>query len=219
MNQSRQKRNRHESRLEAGFTLIELLTVIVIISLLVAILVPTVRGSIMAMKNAETANRLSSIITAVHFYRNEHQYYPDQPYTSQLTGGGGSDTGSQWLAKAMFTDINTGAFPTDAYLPLEEHTLATIDGRANTIADTFHPNEMAICYYVSRIGQTDLTQFVEGDNTAYTSGHTGTRTFTEFITDERITSPSTTPYNTGEFILIAPGIDRTYFTNDDLKNW
>jgi len=119
----------------------------------------------------------------------------------------------------MFTDINTGAFPTDAYVPLEEDMLSTIEGRANTFADTFKPDEMAICYYVSRIGQTDLTQFVEGDNTAYTNSHTGTRTFADFITDKRISDDSTTPYNTGEFLLIAPGLDRLYFTNDDLKNW
>jgi len=78
MNQSRQKHNGHKPRSAGGFTLVELLTVIVIISLLVAILVPTVRGSILAMKNAETGNRLSTIVTAVEFYRNENNYYPGQ---------------------------------------------------------------------------------------------------------------------------------------------
>jgi hypothetical protein len=82
---------------------------------------------------------------------------------------------------------------------------------------------MSVCYYPARLGQTGLGQFVEGDNTAYTTGTTWMapqtgKTFNDYITDTRL--PATpTPYNAGSFILIGAGIDGLYGTLDDVRNY
>jgi type II secretory pathway pseudopilin PulG len=57
----------------AAFTLVELLTVIFIISLLIGILVPTIRGARNAAKKATTAKTIDTIKVALEMFKNENQ--------------------------------------------------------------------------------------------------------------------------------------------------
>jgi prepilin-type N-terminal cleavage/methylation domain-containing protein len=60
----------------AAFTLIELLTVVAIIGILAAILIPTVGGVRRAALRAETKVRFSQWAAAMEQFRQEYGYYP-----------------------------------------------------------------------------------------------------------------------------------------------
>jgi prepilin-type N-terminal cleavage/methylation domain-containing protein len=60
----------------AGFTLIELLTVISIIAILAAILVPTVTIAIVHVKRAKTRVQLSNLVTAARMYKSQYKVWP-----------------------------------------------------------------------------------------------------------------------------------------------
>lgn len=60
-----------------GFTLIELLTVIGVIALLAAILIPTVGRVRDSAKNTQSRAQFSQWITAIEMFRTEYGYWPD----------------------------------------------------------------------------------------------------------------------------------------------
>ena len=67
-----------------GFTLIELLTVIAIIGILAAILIPTTSSARTAAKRAKTRNQFAQWGAAIEAFRQEYGYYP----TFETTGAG-----------------------------------------------------------------------------------------------------------------------------------
>ena len=65
---------RNESR--RGFTLVELLTVVAIIGLLIAVLVPVVRYAQIRARNAAVASQLSGMATGLELFKSDFGYYP-----------------------------------------------------------------------------------------------------------------------------------------------
>lgn len=225
-----------------GFTLVELLTVIVIISLLLTILVPTIAGIMKSGYAAKTKSRINTLETgAMAYYESTNRMFlPGQQSLNDLS----TWTGSQLLAKSLFMKKD-GVWPTDykadgSFIAFTRDMVindsSTYDPSFNpatdpnnmALSDAF-PDPMAICYYVSRPRSTGLAQYVEGDNTAYTGTFqkgpqqsTDSVSFKTFITNPNFTNPnvpgSEIPFKDRLFILIAPGMDRKYFTQDDVTN-
>src|SRR6476646_813608 len=71
-------------RRPAGFTLIELLTVIAIIGILSAILIPTTSSARTAAKKAKTRGQFAQWGAAIEAFRQEYGYYP----TFETSGAG-----------------------------------------------------------------------------------------------------------------------------------
>lgn len=70
-----------------AFTLIELLTVIAIIGILAAILIPTVSSARTAASKAKTRAQFSQWATAIEAFRQEYGYYPTFDTTNKVNGG------------------------------------------------------------------------------------------------------------------------------------
>lgn len=60
-----------------GFTIIEMLVVLGIISILAAILIPTLTGATVSAKKAKTRVQFAQWITAIEGFRQEYGFYPD----------------------------------------------------------------------------------------------------------------------------------------------
>lgn len=73
------KKNMYHSS-KSAFTLIELLTVIAIIGILAAIIIPTTAAVRKSAKKAQTKSQFEQIITALNLYKSEYGYYPVIPY-------------------------------------------------------------------------------------------------------------------------------------------
>jgi prepilin-type N-terminal cleavage/methylation domain-containing protein len=67
-----------------GFTLIELLTVIAVIGILAAILIPTTSSARTAARKAKTRGQFSQWAAAIEAFRQEYGYYP----TFETAGAG-----------------------------------------------------------------------------------------------------------------------------------
>ncbi|MEY4940032.1 MAG: hypothetical protein RIQ93_1767 [Verrucomicrobiota bacterium] len=75
------------ARRPAGFTLIELLTVMAIIGILAAILIPTVSSARAAANKAKTRAQFGQWGAAIQSFRQEYGYYPTFDTTNKINGG------------------------------------------------------------------------------------------------------------------------------------
>lgn len=95
---------RTEPRRSAGFTLIELLTVIAVIGILAAILIPTVSSVRVSANKAKTKVQFNQWAAAIESFRSEYGYYPAFHSTNLVNGGAtGVATGEH-----LFHDILAG---------------------------------------------------------------------------------------------------------------
>lgn len=229
----RRRASRQRNPGAPAFTLIEMLVVISIIMLLVAISLPGISAVMRQAQGTRTIGRINELKNGIDLYHKEIGAYPGQQYKRrswhEMPRGENGQwlTGSQWLARAMYTPLTAPdaeddpleAFPTSAFCEYKEEHLFADDGREYTLSDRFD-KPMAICYYFSlRTERTTLDQYQGGINAPHTSGARGGK-FEDFIADPTSPDPDhPRPYNNNGYLLIAPGPDRKYFTDDDITNF
>ena len=218
-----------------GFTLIELLMVVLIISILMAILMPVIIHVMRTMTVVKSQQRVTSLANGAVAFFKDNGVYPGQSDLPATWGTGlnlgfndlktklnaGTLTGSQVLARALFSDVDGSGFPRGNYAQYQAGETLPVPGIAGkdyTIGDCWPKGQtMALCYYPARIGETGVAMFHEADNTAYTTGNiTSGKTFATAITHPAMAG---TPVKANQFIIIGPGLDRTYFGPDDVSNF
>ncbi len=171
------------------------------------------------------------------------QQYPDRLATTNPPGPP-QYTGSQWLSRTLFMDLSLAAtnpdqvYPQDKYAPVRpaddlidpKHTEGFTFGSTQvtfafgTLSDRMS-RPMPILYYPARAGvssgpnPTNQQQYKYFDNRLYMvttpapPTPDGEAQFRQFIWDFH----SGQVRNPGAFLIIAAGLDRDYFTNDDVR--
>jgi prepilin-type N-terminal cleavage/methylation domain-containing protein len=208
-----------------GFTLIELLVVIAIIALLVGILAPAITRAIAMGYNAKSVAGMQELNSGAMGYYKSNNCYPGQKYKPKTDGMG---TGSQVLAACIFGDLNgngtlkgTATSPSDGYVSWKSDKTAIIEGEAWSLTDRF-PDPKAFMYFPSdpgNNGSTVATAFTWGNNSAYTS-ETGAQTKFQGTNDgdPNWNSKMGVAQKYDTYLIIGPGIDRYYYTDDDSKD-
>lgn len=200
-----------------GFTLIELLMVVLITSILVAMLMPVIVQVLKSMTATKSQQRVTILSNGAIAYYKDNMVYPGQDVWGKGQLDNGTLTGSQLLAKALFADPDGSGFPRSNYAQYDpSDSLWTLNSKANTIGDCWAKGQtMALCYYPARLGETGVGMFHEADNTAYTAAAAG-GTFASAIGHPAMPG---VPVKANQFIIIGPGLGRTYFTADDVSNF
>lgn len=93
---------RPDSKRWAAFTLIELLTVMAVIGILAAILIPTVSSVRRSANKAKTKVQFSQWAAACEAFRAEYGFYPQFDATHKVNGGAGG------VGEHLFHDLLAG---------------------------------------------------------------------------------------------------------------
>lgn len=219
------RNRRHPARALGGFTLLEVLIVIAIISILVVIAVPSIYKARQQADLAQSRARMISLedgLSAFHAFDGRN-YFPGQDSRGQAKLSGGM-VASELLARAMWTpreedylDSDTpDGYPSGVYSGYSEDYEIEYEGVDHLPSDAFGSDPMPILYYPARpgtIGRDADAQYKYKDNDDITPDAKQSD-FYDFITFQ-----NSKPYAPGKFLLISAGVDRRYFTEDDLTNF
>jgi len=164
-----------------AFTLVELLVVIVIISLLVAILAPSVSRAIQMSYLARTRSQIQNLERGLESFKYENKFYPGQTAKTNsdmnVIGSGGlgdyDKKGSHFLARMLWTTdpfattwVTTGATPNgypkttdysayDSTMLIANHATSAYN---DAISDGFS-KPMPILYFAANLNYDDDQQF------------------------------------------------------------
>lgn len=132
----------------AGFTLVELLTVLAVIGLLTAILIPSTSTARVAAKRAKTRVQFSQWAAAMELFRQEYGYYP------AIDGGSGGKVVPGIFAGALTGRSVDGLSPATAgqlagnarQLRFYHMGESELNGNRTELADGFGNTDLAVIY-------------------------------------------------------------------------
>ena len=161
-----------------GFTLIELLTVIAVIGILAAIIIPVVGGASNSARRAKTRVQFSQWANAIEGFRQEYGYYP--VFTQNLVNGDNTNEASIVLFREVLS--GRGAPDPSTFLSSENGTSPQnpkritflsfgqdeiVDGK---LVDAFGNEEIAVL--VDKNYDGIVTVGTDGDYTTATAPNT-----------------------------------------------
>ena len=193
----------------SGFTLIEILVVIAILAILVMILVPGTISTGGHGGDAKSRSAIRELCAGAHAYESDYGYFPGQKRSPSLP------TGSLALGKCLWGNVNDK--PMNKFVPFKEEKVVDTSGDNSRIPSDRSPDAMPLLYYPSNMdatGDTVAACFTVGDN----SSLPGSPNLSSYAS-EAMNSLLDKPYHYDTFLIIGAGIDREYFTDDDLTNW
>lgn len=165
---------RTEPRRSAGFTLIELLTVIAVIGILAAILIPTVSSVRLSANKAKTKVQFTQWAAAIESFRSEYGYYPAFHSTNLVNGGAtGVATGEHLFhdilagrkrdGKALASGAATQNRKRIAFYTFSEGDLTdATEPVPNLIKDAFDNTEIAVLVDKNLDGRIDGSDYPGG---------------------------------------------------------
>ena len=145
-----------------GFTLLELLTVLAVIGLLVALLIPTTASARIAARRAKTKVQFSQWASAMDLFRQEYGYYP------AIDGGSGGRVVAELFAGALTGQILSGTgMPTASQLAGNTRRLRfyhigedEMTESRTDLADGFGNTDIAVLYDKNGDGMVDTADGV-----------------------------------------------------------
>jgi prepilin-type N-terminal cleavage/methylation domain-containing protein len=194
-----------------AFTLIELLVVIAIIMILAGILVPGINKAIIMGHAAASRSAIRELSSGAHAYESDYGYFPGQKRGSSMP------TGSLALGKCLWGNPGTAAL--NKYLPFKEEKVMAKTGDNSRVPSDRFPDAMPMLYYPSKMcgaGSSVGDFFIVGDNTSLPGADSPN--LSSYASAAKNTALGK-PYHYDTFLIIGAGIDREYFTEDDLTNW
>ncbi len=148
-----------------GFTLIELLTVIAIIAILAAILIPTVGKVRESARKAKVRTQLNQWAVAIETFRAEYGYYPDFTTQAGRKVNGGSFSAS--LSAAHFFHDVLGGRRRDGSqpaTPAATDPLGTNHNRKRIVFTTFGSDEVSAGgKLLDAFGNEDIAVIIDTD--------------------------------------------------------
>jgi prepilin-type N-terminal cleavage/methylation domain-containing protein len=206
-----------DSRRE-GFTLIEVLMVIGILGLLLAIILPSVQGSRRYAYELQTEAQIEGFETALWQFHSETNHYPGQSRAEQDKINDDDWPATEVMARRLWTPRGEnwdGANwePEEAYAVYNEELVVAAGGFNYCPSDNFGNKPMPLLYYPSVPGTTpaDDDHYRWSNNQAISGPSEDD--FRDLITD------GGAYYVRDKYLLIGAGIDRKYFTDDDITNF
>lgn len=153
---------RHNSN---GFTLIELLTVIAIIGILAAIIIPTTGAVRTAAKKSQTKSQFSNWVASMTLFKQEYGYFPD------ITDGSDKLDSNKFARALTGRQLNGATITGDA---MTDHFGNKKKLSFYSLADSDLNNSTSPTSLVDAFGNTDIVVFFDrnGDGVISTAALT-----------------------------------------------
>jgi len=137
-----------------GFSLIELLTVIAVLGILAAIIIPTMGGARDSADRAATKARFSQWAAAMELYRQEYGFYPDIAVAGRLdTARFVAELTGQTLAGA--TVRGSASWGNRKGLSFYALSPGDLDESGRQMVDAFGNTDIAVRWDTNRDGRID----------------------------------------------------------------
>lgn len=219
--------NRQISRRRRGFTLIELLTVMAVLGILMAILIPTVAGAKNSAKKAKTRVMFSQWATAIEGFRQEYGYYPNF-FVAKVNAEWGSSTTARIV---QFREVLTGKpYNGGATFESTSEKSTSPQNRKRIGFLSFADSDLSGIRVQDAFGNTDIVVLVDKNQDGMIRIQTGTND--DYATGDPDFPPSvnpsaggsalTTPAGTNTMIragvvFYSPGVGQS--VSDIIKSW